>query len=286
MKKKLLFLLAVVLFGTMTISAQAPSDYRPFLKEGKVWNCQITERTTERIGEATASYLQTTVFGLRIDGDIVFDGKTYKRFFRDTISVERKLIDADPESAAESLPQYEYREGGGTALNEEFLREEGRKIFIYWPPRGTELLLYDFSLAEGESTSGNYAGGSGLSVDKIETIVAQGQEFRRFVLSSPDRKNLFWIEGVGHPCGPFRAYGNEVSDGREYTLLSVYEDGECVFSKDDFNAQAIGTNEIETIQKDCSDFKDNAIYDLQGRRLKTAPKKGVYIRGGKKFVRK
>ena len=185
----------------------------------------------------TASYLQTTVFGLRIDGDIVFDGKTYKRFYRDTISVERKLIDADPENVAESLPQYEYREGGGTALNEECLREEGRKIFIYWPPRGTELLLYDFSLAEGESTSGDYAGGSDLSVDKIETIVAQGQEFRRFVLSSPDRKNLFWIEGVGHPCGPFRAYGNEVSDGREYTLLSVYEDGECVFFKDDFNVQ-------------------------------------------------
>lgn len=226
------------IFSGDDFNIQAPSDYRPFLKEGKVWNCQITERTTERIGEATASYLQTTVFGLRIDGDIVFDGKTYKRFYRDTISVERKLIDADPESAAESLPQYEYREGGGTALNEEFLREEGRKIFIYWPPRGTELLLYDFSLAEGESTSGNYVGGSDLSVDKIETIVAQGQEFRRFVLSSPDRKNLFWIEGVGHPCGPFRAYGNEVSDGREYTLLSVYEDGECVFSKDDFNAIA------------------------------------------------
>jgi uncharacterized protein YegP (UPF0339 family) len=285
MKQKQFFLLAIVLFGTMTISAQAPSDYHPFLKEGKVWNCQITERTTEYSGAAMVSYLQTTVFGLRIDGDIEFDGQTYKRFYRDTISVERILIDADPENVAESLPKYEFRKGGGTALNEEFLREEDGKIFIYWPPRGTELLLYDFSLAEGEGTSGNYAGGSSLTVDKIETIRAQEQEFRRFLLSSSYRNNLFWIEGVGHPCGPFRAYGNEVTDGREYTLLSVYEDGECIFTKDDFNAQAIGTNGIESTRKNSLALRDDAIFDLQGHQLKTVPEKGVYIRGGKIFVK-
>ena len=77
-----------------------------------------------------------------------------------------------------------------------------------------------------------------------------------------------------------------MTDGREYTLLSVYEDGECIFTKDDFNAQAIGTNGIETTRKNASNFIDDAIFDLQGRRLKTVPEKGVFIRGGRKIVSK
>lgn len=283
MIRKTIFLLATILFGMATASAQEV-PYHPFLKEGKVWQCEMKERTTEIIGDATAYFFQTTVYDYRIDGDTVLNGVTYKKTYKTIVSVERKLLYTTPEEAAGTMNGYEYQEKGDTALNEEFLREEDQKIFIYWPPGGTELLLYDFSLAEGESTSGNYAGGSDLTVDKIETVVVQERKFRRFLLSSSYRQDLFWIEGVGHPSGPFRAYGNEVNDGKEYALLAVFEDGDCIFTKDDL-AKLPEPSGIGIV--DGNDGAESPrIYDLQGRRLKSAPEKGIYIRDGKKMIQR
>ena len=77
-----------------------------------------------------------------------------------------------------------------------------------------------------------------------------------------------------------------MNNGSWIEYKGCFEDGECVFFQDDFNAQAIGTNGIETTRKNASNSIDDAIFDLQGRRLKTALEKGVYIRDGKKYIQR
>ena len=44
------------------------------------------------------------------------------------------------------------------------------------------------------------------------------------------------------------------------------------------------TNPTTGISSVQSEVSDDAIYDLQGRRVITPQKKGIYIRGGKKFI--
>ena len=44
------------------------------------------------------------------------------------------------------------------------------------------------------------------------------------------------------------------------------------------------TNSATGISSAQSEVPDDVIYDLQGRRIITPQKKGIYIRGGKKFI--
>ena len=283
MKHKTILLLAILLFGMTTASAQE-IPYRPFLKEGKVWKCEQTGRTTERIGDVTAYYLQTTAFDYRIDGDTVFNGQTYKKVFKTIVFEERHLLYTDPEEAAETMNKTEYSEGGETALCNEFLREEGQKVYArrIWKEYGIdeEYLLYDFSLAKGERTSGEFPLGE-IQISKIDTIAVQGQHFRRFHLEKNDGYEPLWVERVGHPGGPFLSARAMANDGTTYSILLCYEDGECIFTKDDFSNPAV-TSQIETINNAEADV---ITFDLQGRRLPTGTfPKGIYVREGKKFV--
>ena len=98
MKKYLLMTLGLAVAGAA--AAQEPLPYHPFLKEGKVWSCELQERIEETAGEATAYYMQTTLFSLRIDGDTLIDGKTYKKVYRDVATIDRQLRYVIPEDAS------------------------------------------------------------------------------------------------------------------------------------------------------------------------------------------
>ena len=66
----------------------------------------------------------------------------------------------------------------------------------------------------------------------------------------------------------------------EYYLDAVYDGDECIFERQDFTRPAV------TAIKDIGMERpnDNALFDLQGRRLLSKPKKGVYIENGRKRV--
>jgi len=74
-----------------------------------------------------------------------------------------------------------------------------------------------------------------------------------------------------------------VNDGRSYKLLSCYEDGKCIFTQKDFRSEP-GVDRIEELSPALSK-REEAIFDLQGRRLNAVPAKGLYIRDGKKYVK-
>jgi hypothetical protein len=191
--------------GQQTNIELTTSDYpyHPFLKEGKVWNCKV--KSYAGVGE-----WETSLFALRICGDSIVGGQTYKKMYRDD-------------------------SGGSTTLWRELWREEGRKVYAW--SNGKEELRYDFSLTPGGVAAICGEVTTALCyVDTVETLVGS---FRRYHVSNagaPANADRVWVEGIGHPGGPYRVWGMEVNDGTEYTLLSVYEDGECIFTQDDFNA--------------------------------------------------
>ena len=65
-----------------------------------------------------------------------------------------------------------------------------------------------------------------------------------------------------------------------YTYMKAcYENGECIFTKDDFYKEAAGGVAIPSE----AGVEDGAVYDLQGRRLRhTVP--GINIVNGKKIL--
>ena len=64
------------------------------------------------------------------------------------------------------------------------------------------------------------------------------------------------------------------------SFKACYEDGECIFTEEDFRKPSETTTVWSITTATTEDSPD--IYDLQGRRLSTTPQKGVYIQNGKK----
>ena len=207
-------------------------DYHPFVKEGKVWNCQVKGYESETVDGVYAFYFQTAQYSLRINGDTIIDGITYKKIYKENEIIDKILVRTDPAEAIQSMEKNVHLEKNVTTLYPEFMREEGKTVYGRWKDR--EYLLYDFSVAEGEKLSNKFPLGEVL-INSISTITAHGQYFRCFHLGPNNGYEPLWVEGVGHPGGPFLSAHLMMNDGKSYTLLSCYEDGECIFTEKDFN---------------------------------------------------
>lgn len=282
MKKKTTILLIVLLLsGMKTITAQPVVPYHPLVKDGKTWKCQITKRMIpEKIGDVEAFYDQTTTYSLRVGEDTIIAGKSYKKIYEEITAIDKQLIYTYPKEAAEEMEKYLHQDVGITTLYDKFLREENKKVYAHNKSTDTEYLLYDFSLLAGEKNSNEFPLGE-VQISSIDTIAAQGQYFRRYHLGENGGYEPLWVEGIGHPGGPFHSANHMVNDGTLYVLLACYEDGECIFTKDDFYNPAV-TSQIGVIKNAESDV---TTYDLQGRRIPEGmkPQRGVYIREGKKY---
>ena len=253
--------------------------YHPFVKEGKVWNCQVKGYESEKVDGVYAFYFQTAQYSLRINGDTIIDGITYKKIYKENEIIDKILVQTDPADAIQSMEKNLHLEKNVTTLYPEFMREEGKTVYGRWKDwSNQEFILYDFSVAEGEKLSNKFPLGEVL-INSISTITAHGQSFRCFHLGPNYGYEPLWVEGIGHPGGPFLSADAMMNDGKSYTLLSCYEDGTCIFTADDFKL----ANTIKSIQSDVRHaFK---IYDLQGRRLSKEPAHGVYIQNGRKRIK-
>ena len=143
-------------------------------------------------------------------------------------------------------------------------------------------------------------------LDRIEkTTESNGQELRKYYFSAHDRRTreetpstheiinlpeaVTWVEGVGAVDGyPFLAFeagenwpywAPRIEDAYSYKLEKCYIDEKLLNSR-------ASTTGISSLQKTSSKMDANTLYDLSGRRIKGQPQKGVYIQGGKKYVRK
>ena len=264
--------------GCKDYTKDEDGDYHPFLKDGKTWNCRLVEP----VDENNNGYWLTTDYSLVLSGDTVVGDKTYKKMYRKpTMMVREYYKPAELAGKKDTL-----QVTGESTLWPELWREEGRKVYVYAMYagiEGTELLRYDFSsLTPGQTVD---ICGIPTGILSIDTISLFEKDFRCFhvgLQGYPDSYDRVWIEGVGHPNGPFRVYGAEVNDGRQYTLFSCYEDGVCIYSAEEYEKTTLSvpnTQHLSPITQHPS-----ALYDLQGRKVTGTVTRGIYVKNGKKVV--
>ena len=179
MMKKMLFLFGLLLPATVMLAStgRETAGYHPFLKEGKVWNCQVTEHFSEIVDGNLQSGYRTVAFSLVLSGDSIVGGRTYQKMYRQD------------------------DEGHSVLFEDALWREEDRKVYVY--RNGEESLRYDFSLTPTQNVS---ISGVNTTLLAVDTVMAGERPFRRFYvgLDEDNSWERVWVEGVGHPDGPFR----------------------------------------------------------------------------------
>ena len=205
---------------------------------------------------------------LSIGGDTIIGDQTYK-----------KIIDVASQGV------------------EMFLREEGKKVYCYYPNQNSETLLYDFGKNAGEIISREIKNGDTWirKVIAVDTIMVKANPFRcltvheYFIPEGMSEEEYFageygydcgiWIEGIGSlkyldtPIG---------YDGNYYSFYECWI-GDTSYNQKDF-MDAI-TNNIQPVKAVNRVNNNDMIYDLQGRRIQGEPQKGLYIQNGKKILR-
>ncbi len=254
--------------------AQTPyADYRQFVEEGKTWKAQV-------------GLIELNVYGNRIDGDTLIGGEKWKKVYNYIGS-----------------PDYSYSYYAA-------IRDVGRKVYAISKGSSRPRLLYDFGLNEGNTVrcgiEGNAFGclldkeepsdtllgfvfSACLRVERIDTIQRRGLPYRRFTLtllnSFKERvvDNIIWVESVGSGAGPFSPW-LPLPPPDTY-LQSCHIGKNCIFGYPDF--YEIDENDVTkgVSSKHFVENESNIIFDLLGRRLITPPSHGIYIRGGRKYVR-
>ena len=199
-----MFLLSVY-FGSLV----AEEAYRPMLKEGKEWNCYMSN----------GRYEWNIVFS--VNGDTIINGD---RCFK----MSYKMIDQHTGATVGEGNNALYLEKDKRV----YLRE---KIRDSWNWR----LLCDFNLQVGDKKPG-----TNRQVTAIDNVYVQGAHYRRFHLSEPGEfagevQEGYWVEGVGSSRGLLDTSSWAVTGGT-HKLITCYEDGKCIFTSENFENMPSG----------------------------------------------
>ena len=210
-----------------------------FARDGKVWNCQ-----KDGVG-----------YSYSLSGDTIIKAMLYQRVF------EKNPV----RYGDEGLHYY------GA------VRQNGKQVFFWEKDAEDDCLLYDFGVQEGETTQPDMCDDSYVVQDA--TITYAHDVARRFVSLVPatdagSTSTLYCVEGIGSSTDPFRfdTEGTAV-------MLSCYEGGECMFTKEDFEHPE--PSAILLTEK--NERKDNRIFNLNGQQVKN-PSRGVFVINGKKVM--
>ena len=187
-----------------------------------------------------------------LKGDTVMGGMVYKKLFLDDMFV--------------------------SGLRE----EDGRVYERYWDDAPEEL-IFDFYLQPGDIFKDGFQDQVQMEVKQKREVDVEGKSRQCMDMwAYMEGKEVidglvdYWIEGIGCMDGPHFPFWWEAI-GSSSLLLSCYDGDECIFASDDLN-------QIVNIQTVIKKFSSDKLYDLQGRQLRHAPVKGVYIQDGKKRV--
>ena len=257
--RKQMILLAIAAIAVIAKAQTVPTEvpYHAMLKEGKMWQVKYHDVIELEDGVEFPVYEVNFV----LHGDTLINGQAYFKMYRNS---ER-----------------------GTQL-EGCFREEGRKVYRHVEALDSPVLWMDFSVAAGDKEDCYWQGGE-FVCNLVDTISVNGHFFRRFSFSGTHAfSGMTWVEGVGGEWSPVEPFGHQLNDGKKYELIACYEDGECIFRSDDFKAKSYSDNNIAGLSESrvVMPEKVSALFDLQGRRLTSQPRRGLYIQDGKKMVAK
>lgn len=242
MKKKLL---SSMLLCLITLSTFA-QEYRPMLTDGKEWHCfrrvALSDVDREPNGEWT--------YTIKVVGDSVINGVAYKKMCREY---------------TQDVPSGESRCTYFAAI------EKDRKVYSY--SEDGDVLYLDFSLHEGDCVASNPE----FVVTNEETFEAKNRKYRRLVLN-----DYVWVEGIGcrNAFEIIPEMGIELAPPYilEDYMVECYDNGELIFTKDDFYNTTTG---IENVTAE--DQKSADVYSISGVKI-AKPEKGVYIQNKRKYM--
>ena len=177
------------------------------------------------------------------------------------------------------------------------LREEGRKVYCYYPNQNSETLLYDFGKNAGDIINKEIKNGATwirkvISVDTImlkaklfrcmtvhEYCIPEGMSEDEYLGGNYGYNSGIWVEGIGS-----LSYLDTPIDypGNYYSFHQYRLDGMTFKQKDILELIA---NDIQPKKAVNRVNHNDVIYDLQGRRLQGEPHKGLYIQNGKKILK-
>jgi len=257
-----------------TLKAENP-DYSPLLTNGKVW---IYEQPAILYwwNDNDIIFLRMSI---TVGEDIEYEGKQGKRIHIDCLNTD--------------IPEYI------TGVGSYDLYEIDRVVYCH-SEYDKWIYLLPFNLEPGDKffihdSEGTQYGYKPISVRFKDSFSLNGRTYKRWITdtklsySDPDTGDIFetndiFIEGIGNICGIYPYYSFELPESEWYfepRLLEVYENGELIFTYDDFFT---GLKEAGTSEMGIPDEEDNSIYDLFGRKLSQKPEKGIYICNGKKYI--
>lgn len=150
--------------------------------------------------------------------------------------------------------------------------EEGRKLYGI-NANGEPYVILDFGVNKDDRIYSNQ------SVLAVDTIMLQGTDYRRISIDTPYEYTL--IEGIGINKDTHLPASILGKEGWHSELLSCWDNGVLVLSSQD-----LGTN-LPTIGINSTYIPTNSntpMYDIFGRKVSRTLNKGIYIKGGKKYV--
>lgn len=231
---------------------EVESTYVSLLKHRRSWSYHDNKSGNETI---------QTVLGdtLVYDDQYNFRGKLYRKIY---VQDSQKYGDTE-------LHYY-----GG-------MREEGKKVYLIPEGKGKDdrVLVLNFGLEIGEQVE---IDGCTVKVVESNDVEIDGKKRRRLTLHQmEDGKDTgracHWTEGIGSDCGLIQPLPWDATGDQQLTVTD--------------NDPVIPEPSPETLAIDNPYIKENGspadiIFDLQGRRLQGEPQKGMYLRNGRKYVRK
>ena len=277
--KKGFMLFAMCLLAFSSVWSQG--GHKQMLTEGRSWKIMVVTKTWEvnaiyenikmgpyMVGEVEETFA-TTYTTYTVTGKTMMEGKPCYSVNRSSFV----LAKVDPERYSEEveLPN---------PADVFYMYEEDGKVYSYTPNFSDGWQLeFDGNLQPGEAMSNNRI------VDHIDAINVKGEVYRRFTF----KDGSCWIEGIGSPkygmLNDMNAETNPEITVFKMNTISVYDSDHCIFETDGFTAEGKAyTTRICSANRSTDNILASTMYDLQGRRLTADPRKGIYIRGGRKVV--
>ncbi len=248
------------------LMSAAPSclkaQYLPFVEEGKVWTYYF---------DASAFNAECYHYSYYIQGDTVVEGRACKKVYYE----QEDLANARLFGA---------------------LYEEGGKVYFHTCNNTSHWYqLFDYTLGVGERIC--WATDClDLFVGDIQTLEICGVSRRVYMVYELEPEDVpfaegwyppdtYWIEGIGSMQGllyPFFAKGTG-------SFETCTTDESVVYARDAF-FESLKTF-YDSLETSVHAFVDdqchpNEFYDLQGRRLTHEPVRGMYIRDGRKYLKR
>lgn len=270
---KLILISLVCIIATMS-KAQEPSSQSKFFEDGKSWLWAGYHRVIQM--DSTRWYFKTdtTYWTETVVGDTIVEGRHAK-----------KLLLGDSLGVPNEPHRYKI-----------YLEENGA-IYEYGShPEKSDSLCFcpymDFNLPVGYSVFHKSISGDTyylFDVMNVETINVCGIERRKLTLGNKSGVWGYWVEGIGADTN--MAYMTIVIPPSSTTtgtywsgIVKCFQNGECIFTADDFLMSTDGIKDVEVSEKDATLSEDAPLYDLSGRKVTGTPRSGIYIKGGRKVL--